>query len=105
MSLDNDFEEFRSSPEARIPIFDVPENWRELQYERALENGDIEADENPNLDFVKNWAEPEYYEAEEFEKERSFQTITRRSSDDPKPFTDSIDLSALRRYLEENPAS
>jgi len=103
MSLDNDFRNFRSSPKARKPVFDVPENWRELQYERALENGDLEADENPNMDFVNDWAEPDYYDAEEHEKERSFQVLTRRSSEEPKPFTDAIDLRALRRYLEENP--
>lgn len=62
MSLEDDFASFRNSPEAKKPAFEVREDWREWQYQQALINGDIHADENPDISLENNWAEPDFAE-------------------------------------------
>lgn len=69
MGLEDDFANFRSSPEAKKPAFQVREDWREWQYEQAVINGDIRADENPDTSFENNWAEPDFPEPDEDELE------------------------------------
>lgn len=65
MSLKDDFEKFKDSPEAKKPAFEVREDWREWQLEQAILNGDLEADLHPNTEFEASWAEPEEEEPPE----------------------------------------
>lgn len=69
MSLQDDFANFRNSPEAKKPAFEVREDWREWQYEQAVINGDIRADQNPDISFANNWSEPDFVEPDEDELE------------------------------------
>lgn len=78
MGLSNDFKDFLESPESKKPAFQVREDWREWQYEQAVLNGDIYADQNPNTELVNDWAEPDFGE-EEFENEEDLPIISKLS--------------------------
>ncbi len=61
MGLNDDFQSFVNSPEAKKPAFSVREDWREFQEEQAYLNGDMAADRNPNTDYTSSWSEPDFY--------------------------------------------
>ena len=103
MSLDSEFKKFYHSPEAKKPVFDVPENWREIQHENALRNGDLYEEENPSGELPNSYYEPDYYEAHEVEEERSFVSLRKHSSEEESHERPPLDLRALRKYLAENP--
>ncbi len=69
MSLTDEFDSFKASPEAKKPAFLVREDWREWQEEQAYLNGDMAADRNPNRDYESDWAEPDFVEPTEEELE------------------------------------
>lgn len=69
-----DFKAFLKTPEATRPP-QVREDWREENYRRALENGDLWADEHPNTDLEGGYYEPsehEYREAERAAQREAF---------------------------------
>lgn len=76
MGLQDDFANFVNSPESKKPAFEVREDWREWQYEQALLNGDIYADEHPDISLSNGWSEPDFEELTEDELD-GFEVVTK----------------------------
>jgi len=94
VGLEDDFASFRSSPESRKPAFEVREDWREWQYEQAVLNGDMRADQNPDTSVTDSWSEPDFEELESPEEE-GLELVTKLSKK-PQPLKDLNDSEGFR---------
>lgn len=81
MGLTDDFAEFLNSPESKKPAFQVREDWREWQYEQALLNGDIYADEHPNRELSDGWFESYELEEEPPQDAETFTALSKKVTD------------------------
>jgi len=67
-NLNDDFESFRLSDDAKEPAFQVKPNWREELKRNAEINGDMAADANPETDLVNS-----YYDASVQEEDEDYE--------------------------------